>query len=587
VSARFPPLNFRLKLFLAMMLVVTGVTGAALLVTQQEVAATYAKIFQERFRTEVELFAAAQEARLTTVKDKCRELARSVRLIAALEEGDTTLLYKIAFDELREVVSPEVPPRALRPATFFRLSGADGRVLSPPDARAGLASPADRREFEASLTAAARGLSADDPQTFGYLALAVGDGRRELHEVVLTRLVDSVGSRPLGTLAIGFPLPEAATGATSTALRSALWVGGVLYSKTLPEATRRDIARQIAAGGSAGGELVTAVDDIPHRVLFRALSRGEGFPPAEQVSLYSLAEPLAEQARLRARVCVFGALGLAAAFFLSLRISRGLSVPIHELVAGTAEIQRGNFAVQVPLRSRDELGHLAGSFNAMARELELKERVRNVLDLIADKDVAAELMSGRLSLGGELRDVSILFCDIRGFTAFTERMQPAEIVDFLNEHMTALTAVVYDHRGVVDKFVGDLVMAIFGAPKSYGDDAYNAVRCAQGMIAARQRLNVSSRYCVTVGIGIASGTVVAGRIGSKDRLSYTVLGERVNLASRLCATAGSMEILIDDATHSRISGAIPAAALPGLTLKGFTDAMPAYRIAALEMPEPS
>ena len=122
-SRRFPmslsraALSFRWKLFLAMMLVVTGVAGAALLVTQQAVAATYAKIFRERFRAEADLFSAAQQARLAAIKDKCLELARSVRLVAALEERDAALLYQIAFDELREVMSPEAAPR---PATFFR-----------------------------------------------------------------------------------------------------------------------------------------------------------------------------------------------------------------------------------------------------------------------------------------------------------------------------------------------------------------------------------------------------------------------------------------------------------------------------------
>ena len=142
----------------------------------------------------------------------------------------------------------------------------------------------------------------------------------------------------------------------------------------------------------------------------------------------------------------FGLLGLAAALVLSLQISRGLSVPIRELVAATSEIQRGNFSIQVPVRTRDEVGRLAGSFNEMASGLELKERYRSLLDLVADKEVAAELLSGGFALGGELRDVTVLFCDIRGFTALTEHMSPADVVELVNEHMTAMTAVVYEHQ---------------------------------------------------------------------------------------------------------------------------------------------
>ena len=579
MSPRLPALDFRRKLFLAMMLIVTLVFGAALLVTHQTVAATYARIFQQRFAAEVDLFSAAQEARLAAVKDKCSELARSVRLIAAADERETTLLYKIAFDELRGVMSPDVTLRAPRPASFFRILGERANVLPPPDARAGLVDPTRQADWEQRLAVAVRAMTATETQGFGYLPLEGDDGKRELHEVVLTRLVDPVGRRPLGALAIGFPLPDAAPGPSP--LHGALWVDGELYSTGLAESARRSIHRQLAAASPLDrGELVTAVDGVPHRVFFRVLPRSAGFPAAAQVSLFSLAEPLAEQARLRNRILVFGAVGLLVALLLSMRLSRGLSVPIQQLVTATAEIRRGNLAIEVPVRSGDEVGHLAGSFNEMARGLELKEKYRSALDLVADKEVAAELMSGTLSLGGALRDVSILFCDIRGFTAYTERMDSAEVVDFVNQHMTALTAVVYEHRGVVDKFVGDLVMAVFGAPKSYGDDAQRAVRCAQGMIAARRRLNEASRYRVDVGIGIASGAVVAGLMGSKDRLSYTVLGERVNLASRLCSIAGPMEILIDETTHERVGAVIAAAALPGLALKGFRDAMAAYRVSA-------
>jgi class 3 adenylate cyclase len=570
-------LGFRWKLFLAMMLVVTGVAGAAL-VTQQAVAATYAKIFRERFRAEVDLFSAAQQARLAAIRDKCSELARSVRLIAAFEEHDVALLYQIAYDELREVMSPDV---ASRPATFFRLIDREGTVMPPPDARAGAI---DREAIDATehaLSTATRAMEASSTQAFGYLALG-GSGRSELQEVVLTRIVDPVRRRSLGALAIGFPLAESSPPDNSRSVRGALWVSGELHSQGLSERERRQVSGELARRlSAASGEWATTIGGTPHQVLFRALPRSMGFPPAEQVSLYSLAEPIAEEARLRRLVLGFGLLGLAVALVLSLQISRGLSVPIRELVAATSEIQRGNFSIQVPVRTRDEVGRLAGSFNEMASGLELKERYRSLLDLVTDKEVAAELLSGGFELGGELRDVTVLFCDIRGFTALTERMSPADVVELVNEHMTAMTAVVYEHHGVVDKFVGDLVMALFGAPKSYGEDALGAVRCARGMVAARRRLNALSRHHVEIGIGVASGLVVAGRMGSSDRLSYTVLGERVNLASRLCAAAGPMEIFVDETTSSRIAGEIPSEPLRGLTLKGFSGVTPAFRVRGL------
>jgi class 3 adenylate cyclase len=284
------------------------------------------------------------------------------------------------------------------------------------------------------------------------------------------------------------------------------------------------------------------------------------------------------QRDLRWRILGFGAVALLAALAISPLLIHGLYRPIGDVVKGTTEIRRGNFAVQVPVRSRDQIGGLAKAFNEMAKDLALKEKYHNVLNMVADKDVAAQLMSGEVNLGGEVRQVSILFCDIRDFTPLTEQMPPSEVIQLLNEHMTALTRVVYEHQGVVDKFVGDLIMAVFGAPVSYGNDVRNAANCALRMMEERQKLNVSSRHQVQIGIGIASGQVLAGCMGSKDRLNYTVLGKRVNLASRLCGKAAAGQIIIDQTTHESLKEILRANPLPALELKGFAGAVSAYEL---------
>src|SRR5205823_1469091 len=197
---------------------------------------------------------------------------------------------------------------------------------------------------------------------------------------------------------------------------------------------------------------------------------------------------LQEQKALRWEIVGLGGLALIAALLLSLLLAHGLSVPIRELVTGTEEIRQGNFAVTVPIRSQDELGQLAASFNEMAVGLAQKERYRTVLNLVADEKVAEQLLNGEIALGGELREVSILFCDIRNFTALTQHMPPGEVIEMLNEHMTALTRVVKEHNGVLDKFAGDLLMAVFGAPVSHEKDALEAAKCALGLISQSQPL---------------------------------------------------------------------------------------------------
>jgi class 3 adenylate cyclase len=157
-------------------------------------------------------------------------------------------------------------------------------------------------------------------------------------------------------------------------------------------------------------------------------------------------------------------------------------------------------------------------------------------------------------------------------------MPPEEVIALLNEHMETLTRVVHEHQGVVDKFVGDLIMALFGAPKSYGHDADRAARCALRMIQEREKLNQRSRHFVQIGIGISTGTVVAGCMGASNRVGYTVLGERVNLAARLCAQAGPGEILLDCTTRELLPATASVKQLPLRKLKGFSEPIPVWEL---------
>ena len=305
----------------------------------------------------------------------------------------------------------------------------------------------------------------------------------------------------------------------------------------------------------------------------------------EHVSLFSLADSFALLDQIERTVILLGAVAFIVALGLSLFVSHGMTKPILELVRGTEEIQRGNFEHRIGIRSMDEIGLLTRSFNEMSAELALKERLRSVLDKVTDKDVAEQLMKGSVELGGELRDISGLFCDIRGFTPLTEGMPPAEVINILNEHMTAITKVVYTHRGVVDKFVGDEIMVIFGAPRSYGDDTLNAAKCALAMVGEREKLNDGGQYQIEIGLGLASGEMVAGNMGSEDRLNYTVLGEQVNLASRLCSTAGPMEVMIDSVMEERLRGIAEVELQRDLMLKGFKGKVTAYSLISVSPEE--
>ncbi|MEK7686030.1 MAG: adenylate/guanylate cyclase domain-containing protein [Verrucomicrobiota bacterium] len=596
-------LSFRSKLLLAMMIVVMGVTGATLFATQQRMQAAYERLFEQQFRAYLGFFNALQQTRLSSIEGRCLDFAKSVRLralmrrlITASESNDSSdydqaaaKLYQTAEDELREVLGEPAGPRPWQRAAFFRFLDFKGQVLNTPKGvDVGMSHPAGRQHLKEQLAALAKLLQEPAPQEVGYLAPPGSDGRGVLLEVVFTKIMDSLSGEPLGALVVGFPMsesmpvPDASSTANMNQIKSGFWLEKQLHARSIPEALRPVVAQELTAQiGSAKlrqGDLILLLAGEPHRVFFEALNPGSCFPPAYQVCFFSLHEARQQQRDLRWKILGLGGLGLAGALAVSLVLSHGLAVPIRELVAGTGEIQRGNFGVKVVVRNRDEIGHLAASFNEMAEGLALKEKYRSVLDKVADKEVARELMNGTVALGGESRPISVLFCDIRGFTALTQNMDPAEVIRMLNEHFTPLTRVVYEYYGVVDKFVGDLIMAVFGAPKSYGQDADHAARCALRMIEERQKLNETSRHKIQIGIGVATGSAVAGCMGSSDRLNYTVLGERVNLASRLCGQAGRMEAVIDQETYQQLAAVITAEPLPEMKLKGFSHPVRAYKL---------
>jgi class 3 adenylate cyclase len=567
--------SFRTKILLALVLLAGGLVTAALVVAQWSVAGVQRATAAEAFERDVAFVAALQSARLAGVRAKCLELARSVRLIAALEEDDPSILYRIALDELRDVVRPATARD--RPASFFRLLAPDGRVLRPDDERAGLlARDGALAHWEQALARAGTAAPGTSPQEIGYLAPEV-DGAPVLHEVVLTRMVDPVTSRVLGTLVLGFRVDDPGEEGSGVApIRTGLWLEGRLYSRTIPAALAPELATMLDA--PRDDEHVVDVGGVPHRVFVRPIEGAPGLPAAHQVGLHSLAPALAAEARVRRVVLVLGALALLFAAGAGVAVARGLAQPVRALVKGARKIERGQFDVRVPVRRRDELGQLGIAFNEMAAGLATKERYRRMLDMVADKRVADELLAGRVTLAGEMRDVSVLFCDVCGFTALTEPMAPTEVIALLNAHMETMTEIVHAHGGIVDKFIGDGLMALFGAPSSNGHDADAAVAAARAMIAARRTANETTAHPIDVHVGIATGSVVAGCLGSTNRLDYTVLGARVNLAARLCGEAGPMEIVLDAGTRERLESDVDLEALPALALKGFRAAVAAYRV---------
>lgn len=262
-------------------------------------------------------------------------------------------------------------------------------------------------------------------------------------------------------------------------------------------------------------------------------------------------------------------------------IASSVTRPVEALVKFAGQIQRGDYLNQIKVDQKDELGQLAHAFNDMSKGLFERSKMRSLLGKVISPEIAEELISKDVQLGGEEREMTIMFTDLRNFTGLSEQRSPVEVLSLLNEYLTQMTKVIDKYGGVVDKYIGDAIMALFGAPLELPDHAYKAVHCAIEMAQTMEKLNQDFRERgwpeLEMGIGINSGNVVVGNMGSKDRLNYTVIGDNVNLASRLESATKDYKvpIIVSEATRTLTPG-LSYQKLDHITVKGKQEAVTIY-----------
>jgi adenylate cyclase len=223
--------------------------------------------------------------------------------------------------------------------------------------------------------------------------------------------------------------------------------------------------------------------------------------------------------------------------------------------------------------------------NAQSHE-ELSRRVieRKALERFLSSAIVERILANpdQIHLGGENQTATILFTDIRGFTRQAERMEPHQVVEWLNEYFTEMTDLLFENGGTLDKYLGDGIMALFGAPISRPDDILRSVKTAMEMQRALIRLNTDwaarGQPTMQIGVGVNTGPVTAGNIGSTKRMDYTVIGDAVNLASRLCANARAGQILVSESTYHQLGIEFPARKLEPIRVKGKDTPVEIYEI---------
>jgi adenylate cyclase len=262
---------------------------------------------------------------------------------------------------------------------------------------------------------------------------------------------------------------------------------------------------------------------------------------------------------------------------LSVLLTKSILRPIADLRRATRAVSEGRYDVSVPVTTADEIGDLAASFNEMIAGLAERERIREAFGTYLDHEVAEYILSEGFSEEGVEREVSVLFCDVRDFTALAAGLDAKEVVAALNRLFEVIVPIVGRHGGHVDKFEGDGLLAVFGAPEAYPDHADRAVRAACEMARA-VNLEDAAGEQLRVGVGINTGRVVAGAIGGAGRLNFSVIGDPVNVASRVEAATRELDtsVLVTARTRDELSSGFRLDPVGSHRLKGVEEPVDLY-----------
>jgi adenylate cyclase len=575
--------KLRWKIFLAFILVVGGLLLATLFVSNTVIDAQS----DDTIRTELQgtnaVFAGLLKERRTSLRAQIQVLAESTEMKAALDTGkraqDPATVKDTAIS-LNEPVG----------LALFQVAGKSGALLASlvGKERPDLAKPAKDAKPEDGYFAQA--VDRNSPSASG----GAWASKDTLFETITFPVI--IQDNVLGALRIGFAMDDsfAKTLKDQTGSEVAVLVSGKVYASSLDGGERAELVSALnammgqAQKASAGGVFDASLGGSPFLGQFIDIKGPDGNPAAELLQLRSKARVLLLLSSLRKNFLLIFISGLVFSLLVAFFVSRSITRPLDSLIAATRQVDLGNLEILVEVHTKDELGELADSFNDMVKDLKEKERVKGLFGRYLPKAVADKVMAqqGELQLGGEQKDVAILFSDIRGFTAISERMSPTELVSMLNDYYTRMIDVLFENGGTLDKTIGDAIMAVFGAPVTDPEAAARAVRTALQMQEALKGFNADRRAKnlepFEIGIGINTGVVVAGNLGSTKQFSYTVIGDEVNLASRMCSVAKKGQIIITEATYRKVKWQFEFNRLEPVMVKNVSQPVQIYEVLGLK-----
>jgi len=304
-----------------------------------------------------------------------------------------------------------------------------------------------------------------------------------------------------------------------------------------------------------------------------------------QGSYYSDLDPPLLLEQLRSGIMANAFIFMAVGIWLTMLVSSNLTRPLQEIIRVLRGVRNGDFDKTVRVTSNDEIGYTGDVINEMNQGLKERDFIKETFGKYVAREVRDEVLSGRIPLDGEMKEVTILFADLRDFTPMTESHDPKLVVKIMNSYFKEMADAIQQEGGLVLQFLGDEIYAVFGAPISRTDHPDRA--CRAGVAMSQRLIELNKGFAthgwpsLRHGIGIHTGEAIAANMGSPDRLSYLLVGDTVNLASRLQDLTKDMgeEIIISKATRSRLGEGIPLKELPATRVKGKSQPVEIYALA--------
>ncbi len=345
-------------------------------------------------------------------------------------------------------------------------------------------------------------------------------------------------------------------------------------------------AVQAAPGGRTGTAVTVNVAGVQKLMVGRPFESPATVHPKPWVLLAELEldEALAPVRALRLKFALAAVAVALACLVVAGVLSRSVTRPLHDLMDTVQKIRGGDLSAHTFVHGRDEIGHLGDALNEMVKGLQDRDRIKEIFGRYVTTQVSQEILSKQVTLGGDRRLVTMLFSDIRNFTSMSEGMSPEQIITFLNDYFTEMVDAVFEHHGVLDKFIGDGMLAFFGSLDEGRGHERRAVLAALRMKASLAKINgersIVGKPPIGIGVGIHTDEVIVGNIGSRKRLEYTVIGDGVNTCSRvegLNKEFGTM-ILVTETTYAAIRDDFECREMPEAPLKGKTRVPRVYEV---------